>query len=195
MKKLLLALAVFAFISACKEEKKEPETASAVVKDSLQTVKNDVPFMWEGANLYFLLTDRFNNGNPDNDVNFDRTNPTAPLRGFMGGDIQGITEKLEDGYFKELGVNAIWFTPVVEQVHGDVDEGTGNTYGYHGYWAKDWTALDPNFGTHEDLEQLVKVAHEQGIRVLLDVVINHTGPVTDIDPCLAGELGSNRTYL
>jgi len=100
----------------------------------------------------------------------------------MGGDLQGVTQKIEEGYFDALGVNAIWFTPVVEQIHGSVDESTGNTYGYHGYWAKDWTNLDPNFGTKDDLEQLVKTAHEHGIRILLDVVLNHTGPVTPQDP-------------
>jgi len=104
------------------------------------------------------------------------------LRGFQGGDIAGITEKIEANYFTDLGINAIWFTPVVEQVHGDTDEGTGNTYGYHGYWTKDWTALDPNFGTKKELEKLVKSAHAKGIRVLLDVVLNHTGPETKKDP-------------
>jgi alpha-amylase len=69
------------------------------------------------------------------------------LRGFEGGDLRGITDKINEGYFSDLGINAIWFTPIVEQVHGFVDEGTGKTYGYHGYWAKDWTAIDPNFGT------------------------------------------------
>ena len=87
----------------------------------------------------------------------------------------GITEKIREGYFTELGINAIWFTPVVEQIHGDTDEGTGNTYAYHGYWARDWTTLDPNFGTYQDLEELVETAHEHGIRILMDVVINHTG--------------------
>lgn len=141
-----------------------------------------VPFVWEGANIYFLLTDRFNNGNLTNDINFDRTKETGVLRGFEGGDIIGITQKIEEGYFTNLGINAIWFTPVVEQIHGSVDEGTGNTYGYHGYWAKDWTSLDPNFGTKEDLKNLVEVAHKNGIRIVLDGVINHTGPVTEQDP-------------
>ena len=99
----------------------------------------------------------------------------ATLRGFMGGDIEGITEKIEEGYFSKLGVNAIWFTPVVEQIHGDTDEGTGNTYAYHGYWAKDWTALDPNFGTKKDLENLVKTAHKNDIRILMDVVLTIRG--------------------
>ena len=165
---------------SCKPKRTEIAPEPILNKDSISN--KDIPFAWEGANVYFLLTDRFNNANPDNDVNFERDNPTGKLRGFMGGDIQGISEKIQEGYFDELGVNAIWFTPVVEQIHGDTDEGTGNTYGYHGYWAKDWTALDPNFGTKQDLANLVKIAHEHGIRILMDVVLNHTGPVTDEDP-------------
>ena len=149
----------------------------------VETVKKEpAPFVWEGANLYFLLTDRFNNGNPDNDLNFDRTAETGVLRGFKGGDLIGIRKKIEEGYFTDLGINAIWFTPVVEQIHGFVDEGTGVSYGYHGYWSKDWTALDPNFGTMEDLKLLVETAHKNGIRIVMDAVINHTGPVTEQDP-------------
>ena len=147
-----------------------------------QESKIETPFVWEGANLYFLLTDRFNNGDPTNDVNFDRTKETGKLRGFEGGDIKGITQKIQDGYFTDLGINAIWMTPIVEQIHGGTDEGTGTTYGYHGYWAKDWTALDPNFGTKDDLKELVEIAHKKGIRIVLDAVINHTGPVTEKDP-------------
>ncbi len=145
-------------------------------------IKTPIPFIWEGANIYFLLTDRFNNGDITNDKIIDRTKKTGKLRGFEGGDIKGITQKIEEGYFSNLGINVIWFTPVVEQIYGSVNEGTGNTYAYHGYWAKDWTKIDPNFGTFEDLEQLVKTAHKNGIRILMDVVINHTGPVTDQDP-------------
>ncbi len=160
-------------------------TAGCFNYDKSSTKNNETsntPFLWENAQIYFLLTDRFNNGNLDNDVNFDRTETTATLRGFMGGDIKGVTQKLEEGYFNDLGVQAIWFTPVVEQVHGAVDEGTGNTYGYHGYWTKDWTALDPNFGTEADLAEMIATAHRKGIRVLVDAVINHTGPVTSKDP-------------
>lgn len=180
MNKLLLFGLAGLLLGSCKDAPKSTIAETAPPQDSLSV--KEVPFHWEGANVYFLLTDRFRNGNTENDVNFNRTNPTGVLRGFMGGDIQGITEKINDGYFTDLGVNAIWFTPVVEQIHGDTDEGTGNTYGYHGYWTKDWTALDPNFGTREELETLVKAAHNKGIRVLLDVVVNHTGPVTEIDP-------------
>lgn len=164
----------------CKKVEKSPKKDTKVVEETPQ--KKEVPFVWEGANIYFLLTDRFNNGNPDNDINFERIEETAILRGFEGGDIEGITQKIEEGYFTDLGINAIWFTPVVEQIHGATNEGTGNTYGYHGYWAKDWTAIDPNFGTKKDLGKLVKTAHSKGIRILLDVVLNHTGPVTEKDP-------------
>lgn len=140
------------------------------------------PFVWEGANLYFLLTDRFKNGDTSNDVQFGRTEKASKLRGFEGGDLRGVIQKVENNYFSDLGVNAIWMTPLVEQIHGYTDEGTGKTYGFHGYWAKDWTSLDPNFGTKKELKELVSKAHARGIRVVLDVVINHTGPVTSQDP-------------
>ncbi len=139
-------------------------------------------FSWDAANIYFLLTDRFYNGDSSNDINFNRTLKTGKLRGFEGGDLKGITQKIREGYFTNLGINAIWMTPVVEQIHGGTDEGTGTTYGFHGYWTKDWTAIDPNFGTRKDLKELVEAAHKHGIRILLDAVINHTGPVTEIDP-------------
>ncbi len=184
MRKLLIAMSILTSLFGCKNSQKEtpqknPETLAINQK---QEEHSKTPFVWEGANIYFLLTDRFNNGQLEKDINFERKDSTAVLRGFEGGDIAGITQKIEDGYFTDLGINAIWFTPVVEQIHGATDEGTGVTYGYHGYWTKDWTTIDPNFGTKKDLENLVKTAHAKGIRVLLDVVLNHTGPVTAIDP-------------
>ncbi|MDT0540040.1 alpha-amylase family glycosyl hydrolase [Croceitalea sp. P059] len=182
MKKLLIAMSILTFLLGCKKVKKETISEEKVVATTEKEVKKEVPFFWEGANIYFLLTDRFNNGNPEKDVNFERTDSTAVLRGFEGGDIDGISKKIDEGYFTDLGINAIWFTPIIEQVHGATNEGTGNTYAYHGYWAKDWTAIDPNFGTSKDLENLVKKAHAKGIRILLDVVLNHTGPETEIDP-------------
>ncbi|WP_439151351.1 alpha-amylase family glycosyl hydrolase [Winogradskyella sp.] len=165
-------------LTNCKNNPKAADVKANLVDPS----GSDAPFIWEGANLYFLLTDRFNNGYTSNDINFDRTKETGKLRGFKGGDIKGITQKVKEGYFTDLGINAIWMTPIVEQIHGGTDEGTGVTYGFHGYWAKDWTRIDPNFGTKEDLHELVKEAHAKGIRIVLDAVINHTGPVTEKDP-------------
>ncbi len=168
--KLLFTFSLLFFIISCQTKEAKIEIEAP-----------ETPFHWNAATIYFLLTDRFNNGDESNDVNFGRNEETGVLRGFEGGDIKGITQKIKEGYFSDLGVNAIWLTPIVEQIHGVTDEGTGNTYPYHGYWAKDWTSLDPNFGTKADLKEMVETAHEYGIRVLLDAVVNHTGPVTEKD--------------
>lgn len=178
MKKIALFVLIVSTVFGCKDKYSKMNIEAEVINPSSE----NAPFIWEAANLYFLLTDRFNNGDPSNDINFDRTLETGKLRGFEGGDLKGITQKIEEGYFTDLGINAIWMTPIVEQIHGGTDEGTGVTYGFHGYWTKDWTNIDPNYGTKEDLKNLVDAAHKKGIRILLDAVINHTGPVTDKDP-------------
>ena len=172
MKKILFLLSITVFVTSCSSSKSNVITKNQETK---------TPFVWEGANVYFLLTDRFKNGNPNNDKIILRDKPTGVLRGFEGGDIRGVIQKIDEGYFTDLGINAIWMTPIVEQIHDSVDEGSGNTYGFHGYWTKDWTALDPSFGTREDLFELVQKAHAKGIRIMLDAVINHTGQTTNLD--------------
>lgn len=155
------------------------------------------PAFWSSATVYFLLTDRFSNGDPTNDRAAGRTRDGSVLRNFEGGDLAGLLERIEEGYFDSLGVSAIWMTPFVEQIHGSVDEGTGKTYGYHGYWTRDWTRVDPALGTSEDLRAVVGAAHRRGIRVLMDAVINHTGPVTARDPAWPGgwvRTGPNCSY-
>lgn len=174
MKKIFLTIGLASlFLSSC------AKTTVQGNQENKSTQKQ--PFVWNGANVYFLLTDRFNNGDKTNDINYGRTAETAKLRGFEGGDIRGVIQKIDQGYFTDLGINAIWMTPIVEQIHGYVDEGQGKTYGFHGYWTKDWTTLDKNFGTEKDLKELVDKAHAKGIRIMLDAVINHTGPVTNVD--------------
>ncbi|MDF1699016.1 MAG: alpha-amylase family glycosyl hydrolase [Saprospiraceae bacterium] len=168
--KFLSFFLIVLFTFGCKSNKEVAETPPATL-----------PFTWDNATIYFMMTDRFNNGDPSNDYQHTKENPPAPLRGYMGGDIKGITQKINQGYFSDLGVNAIWMTPLVEQIIGSVDEGTGNSFGFHGYWTRDWTALDPKFGTGADLKEMIDAAHGKGIRILLDVVANHTGPVTDKD--------------
>ncbi len=153
-----------------------------VFSQNTNAQKKKTPFVWEGANIYFLMTDRFNNGDKTNDINFGRTKPVAKERGYQGGDIRGIIKKIEEGYFDKLGTNVIWLTPIVEQIKEGVDEGYGFNYGFHGYWTRDWTSLDPSCGSKKDLAELVTKAHAKGIRIMLDAVINHTGPVTDVDP-------------
>jgi len=130
--------------------------------------------------VYFVITDRFLDGNPANDGSYGRTreaDPQADVGTFHGGDLAGLTKKLSEGWFKELGVNAIWITAPYEQIHGWVVGGQKEFkhYAYHGYYALDFTLLDQNMGTPEEMRAFVKAAHAQGIRVLMDVVMNHPG--------------------
>jgi alpha-amylase len=152
---------------------------------------------WNGATVYFLLTDRFHNGDSTNDRALGRPHDGAVLRSYEGGDLTGLRQRIEEGYFDSLGVHAIWITPFVEQIHGSVDEGTGKTYPFHGYWSLDWTAVDPSLGTSDDLRGVVEAAHSRDIRVLMDAVINHTGPATPSDsawPESWARRGPNCTY-
>lgn len=154
---------------------------ACTTEEQMEKETYDDPFTWENATIYFMLTDRFLNGDSTNDLSYGRKQDGAYLRSFQGGDIRGVINKLEEGYFNDLGVTAIWMNPIIENIHGFTDEGTGKSYGFHGYWARDWTNLDANFGTLDDYKEMIDKAHERGIRVIMDVVINHTGPVTETD--------------
>lgn len=137
------------------------------------------PFRWKNATVYFAITDRFHNGDPGNDLSYGRQKDGGDEVGtWHGGDLKGLTAKLD--HLVALGVTALWISPPVEQVRGWVGGGTGDFkhYGYAGYWALDYTRLDKNFGTPADLTELVDQAHARGIRVLLDVVMNHPGYAT-----------------
>ncbi|MFC4157746.1 alpha-amylase family glycosyl hydrolase [Chitinimonas lacunae] len=128
--------------------------------------------------VYFIVTDRFRNGNRANDHSYGRLGDgQSEIGTFHGGDLAGITEKLREGYFRELGVNALWITAPYEQIHGWVVGGNKEFrhYAYHGYYPLDFTVLDRNMGTPEELREMVDTAHGQGIRVLFDVVMNHPG--------------------
>ena len=139
------------------------------------------PF-WRNATVYFLMTDRFANGDPSNDQAYGRQPDGDKLRSFMGGDLAGIIQKLEEGYFTDLGVTAIWHTPVIEQIRQPFEE-YGRSYPFHGYWPRDWTGVDRAFGTEEEFARMVELAHEQDIRILVDVIVNHAGPpINEIDP-------------
>ena len=141
------------------------------------------PFTWANSTVYFLLTDRFFNGDPSNDHGYG-TRPDAgsgDIGGWHGGDWKGVAAKLD--YIAGLGATAIWISPIVEQVHGWVGGGTGDFkhFAYAGYWALDFTKLDANWGNESDLQALVDAAHARGIRVLVDVVLNHPGYATGDD--------------
>ena len=167
-----------ALAAACASSTPEPGVRPA----AMTRAGADAARFWNGATIYFLLTDRFLNGDSTNDGALGRARDGRVLRNFEGGDLQGVLRRIEEGYFDSLGVHAIWMTPFVEQIHAGIDEGTGKTYGYHGYWTRDWTAVEPALGTADDLRAVVDAAHRHGIRVLMDAVINHTGTGTAMDP-------------
>ncbi len=146
----------------------------------------DECFLWDNATIYFVLTDRFNNANTSNDLSYGRQ--YDPIGGFLGGDLQGLTAKINEGYFDDLGVNAIWITPPYEQIHGAVPGYWGpngfpgeSHYAYHGYYALDFTEVDNNYGTAADMEAFVDAAHAHGIRIIMDIVVNHVGYETTAD--------------
>ncbi len=135
-------------------------------------------FTWDNVNAYFVLTDRFYNGDTTNDHSYYRKNGLSGdenVATFHGGDIAGLTQKLD--YFDKLGVNAIWITAPYEQAHGWVGgkNGAFPHYAFHGYYTLDWTSMDQNMGTVEDLRTFVNACHSKGIRVIMDVVMNHVG--------------------
>ncbi len=161
-------------------------------------------FSWDNATVYFLLTDRFKNGNTSNDHSYNRgldqsgqvVSNIDDRATFHGGDFAGITQTIEDGYFNDLGVNAIWISAPYEQIHGYVVGDNSSPsyahYSYHGYYVLDYTQTDANFGTAEEFETLVDTAHEHGLRVILDVVLNHAGynSIHDMDEYGFGTLKS-----
>lgn len=154
-----------------------------VLLEPVVSPENTPQFSYHNANIYFVMVDRFNNGDADNDHSYQRQKDQQQEVGtFHGGDLKGVISKLD--YIKSLGTDAIWLSPIVEQVHGFVGGGESGSfpfYAYHGYWTRDFTKIDQNFGSEEDLHTLVSEAHKRGIKVLLDAVVNHAGYATLAD--------------
>ena len=125
--------------------------------------------------LYNAFVDRFNNGNPKNDEPVDDPE-ILPQANYLGGDIFGITQKIKEGYFNDLGINTIWISPLVQNPKGAFGlwpEPRTKFSGYHGYWPVSFTKIDYRYGTSDELKKLVETAHEHGLNVLLDFVANH----------------------
>ncbi|MFJ6200233.1 pullulanase-type alpha-1,6-glucosidase [Micromonospora sp. NPDC092111] len=130
--------------------------------------------------FYFVLPDRFANGDRRNDAggltgDRLRTGLDPKDKGFYhGGDLKGVIDKLD--YIQGLGTTAIWLAPIFKNrpVQGS---GADVSAGYHGYWITDFTQVDPHFGTNEEMKRLVRLAHQRGIKVYLDVIVNHTADV------------------
>ncbi|RIX51436.1 pullulanase [Paenibacillus nanensis] len=135
-----------------------------------RTYTGELDFDFDESRIYFLLTDRFQDGDHTNNENVDKSHPEA----YHGGDFRGLIDKLD--YLDELGINTLWITPIVDNIdfNKGVDFG-GTQYGYHGYWAKNFTALDEHLGDMETFQELIEKAHDRGIKIMVDVVLNHTG--------------------
>lgn len=176
-------------VSATNEIGTTPATATFTRDDTVPEV-TDV-FTWENALVYFVLTDRFYNGDPSNDESYNRKKNVGghEVATFHGGDIKGLTAKLD--YLEDLGVNAIWITAPYEQIHGWVSgkDDAFPHYAFHGYYTQDWTYMDKNMGTIEEFRTFVDDAHSRGIRIVMDVVVNHTGYNT-IEDMITYDFGS-----
>lgn len=143
----------------------------------------------DAATVYFVITDRFCNGDSANDVNYGRIVDYGSERlnaaTFHGGDFKGMLKKAREGYFTDLGVDVVWMTDVYEQIHGWMS-GSGPVndfphYGYHGYYPLDYTQIDKNYGTVDEFRALVDTLHAQGIRVMLGANLNDPGYPTLLD--------------
>lgn len=144
--------------------------------------KNENDFDWDEAVVYFMMTDRFFDGNESNNTasGTDTYGDNPGL--YHGGDFAGVTSKLD--YLQDLGVNTIWLTPIVKNIAGVTvtDEGKEDVpynAAYHGYWASDFTKLNPTMGTTEEFKTMISEAHKRGMRIMVDIVVNHAGYGTE----------------
>ena len=155
--------------------------------------------------FYFVMADRFANGDPTNDTGgfavpddvpaeeakfFHGFDPTDTAY-FHGGDLQGIIDQLD--YIEGMGTTAIWLTPSFKN---KPVQGVGDTRsaGYHGYWITDYTVIDPHLGTNDDMRALVDLAHDRGIKVFFDIITNHSADVITYDES-AYDAGGNLPYV
>ncbi len=125
--------------------------------------------------LYSLMIDRFNNGNKANDWKINSPEVLDKVD-YQGGDLAGITAKVEDGFFEDLGVTTIWISPITQNPYDawgqNVNPDTKFS-GYHGYWPIYSTVVDKRFGTEEELREMLATAHDNNMNVILDYVANH----------------------
>ena len=149
-------------------------TLSADGKESLAVFWTgpNADFVWDDALIYMVMTDRFVNGNTSNDGAPSGAEPEAD---WMGGDLEGVTQMIESGYFTDLGVNALWISPFNTNPTGSyiAADGQHQVSGYHGYWPVEPRQVDPRFGGEAALTEMVEAAHDAGLRVMADFVVNH----------------------
>lgn len=180
---LQLTIAASVFLSGCSMVQSgnaqvipppsQISTQSSVTAQSRLTDIKSSSRVWQDEIIYFIFTDRFANGDRGNDFNVQPNQPWA----YHGGDLQGIINKLD--YIKDLGATTIWLTPIIDNRDDAfvADFGGGHKqeiWGYHGYWFKDFYKIDEHLGSMAKMRELVQKAHQKGIKILLDVVANHT---------------------
>mgnify|MGYP002706695358 CR=1 FL=1 len=158
-------------------------STSVQVEVAARNKKNADDFDWDESVIYFMVTDRFFDGNESNNAaNGPQTYGKDNAGLYHGGDFAGITQKLD--YLEDLGINTIWITPIVENIPGVQVTGEGAddvpyNAAFHGYWASDFTKLNPALGTREEFQTLIDQAHSRGIRIMVDIVVNHAGYDTE----------------
>ena len=168
----LLAAALTAAAASAPVANAAPKGGPFMGKHSLRAPVTDETF-------YFVMADRFENGDPDNDRGgisgdenqhgFDPEN-----KGFyQGGDLKGLLDRID--YIQGLGTTSIWLTPSFKNKAVQLEDGP--SAGYHGYWVTDFTQIDPHLGTNDELRALVDAAHARGMKVYFDIITNHTADV------------------
>ena len=132
-------------------------------------------FDWRDAIIYYIVVDRFCNGDKENDKPIN--DPELPWKcNFQGGDFEGIIQKLKEGYFNKLGINCIWLSPVYkapDKAYKESFPPYRKYSGYHGYWPVSPTEVEPRFGGAKKLKELINLAHKKGIKIMFDLVLNH----------------------
>lgn len=171
MKRIWIAgLAALAVLGGTVSAMDDPPVAESALRERLP----------EDEVVYFVLPDRFANGDTSNDRGgikgsaLDHGFDPAHKGFYHGGDLAGLTEKLD--YLEGMGVTAIWFAPIFENKPVQGPEGNESA-GYHGYWVTDFTSIDPHFGTNEEFKAFVDAAHARGMKVYMDIITNHTADV------------------
>ncbi|NNJ73426.1 MAG: alpha-amylase, partial [Enterobacterales bacterium] len=161
---LLIALGLF----GCSET--EPESKTQAVSSESKLRLHVASPDWRDQVVYFLMTDRFNDGDvTNNDLGHGEYNPSLESH-YSGGDIQGVIDQLD--YIQNMGMTAVWTTPLVaNQWWSEFNQYTG----YHGYWATDFSSVDKHVGNLETYQQLSDQLHRRGMFLIKDIVVNHTG--------------------
>ncbi len=166
---VLITIVITALVSGCVNFEPAENVSSPIVLKPMES--------WNDAIIYFVMLDRFADGDATNNARVERSNPG----GYHGGDLKGLTAQIDE--IASLGANVIWLTPINKQIDfglyaadpsGKTKDGFQH-WGFHGYWIDDFYQIEPQFGTEADLKALVNAAHQRNMKVLLDVVYNHAG--------------------